>query len=500
MRYVGYSELFHDAGLAFVDEEGHIEFATHAERYTQFKFDHSLPEYMFDWIKEDDHVTFYEDIKLRNSSDYHKGSLKNSAMDAWLAQAKPARHHLRNFNNITSAIVHDDYLTHHQSHAAMAYYTRPWESSEDTVTLTLDGFGEAQSYCLFDHNLKLLDHWTVPKSIGIPYTQVVKSIGMKPMEDEYVIMGLAAYGEDKWSKDLIDYFNRLPAYEEFNIITRRGHIAMQELCKIVRKLAQSTEQKNTAASIQKFAEHFIVDRAVEARKYGKKLCYGGGVAQNVVANTLIHNLNIFDDIWIAPAPTDAGSALGAAAHSYCVANNKTRINWKNSFLGHKIEGDPNPKKIVEHLLKYKVCGLATGKAEYGPRALGNRSLIADVRYDVKDTVNDIKRRQRFRPFAPAIMEEFVDDYFDGPTNEYMQYQAKALHDYKSVTHVDGTARVQVVKKDCGSLFRNVLEEYYEQTGVPMLLNTSLNIRGKPMVNTKKDGQHWQSMYGVKVFS
>ena len=102
--------------------------------------------------------------------------------------------------------------------------------------------------------------------------------------------------------------------------------------------------------------------------------------------------------------------------------------------------------------------------------------------------------------TPKIMEEFVDDYFDGPTNEYMQYQAKALHDYKSVSHVDGTARVQVVKKDCGSVLRDVLEEYYEQTGVPMLLNTSLNIRGKPMVNTRKDAWHFEDKYGVKVFS
>ena len=189
-------------------------------------------------------------------------------------------------------------------------------------------------------------------------------------------------------------------------------------------------------------------------------------------------------------------------HTALATPGNTRINWKNSFLGTEIKGDPNPKAIVEYLLEHKVCGLATGKAEYGPRALGNRSLIADVRYDVKDTVNEIKRRQKFRPFAPAaIMEEFVDDYFDGPTNEYMQYQAKALHDYKSVTHVDGTARVQVVKKDCGSVLRNVLEEYYEQTQrVPMLLNTSLNIRGKPMVNTRKDARKWQNKYGVKVFS
>ena len=133
------------------------------------------------------------------------------------------------------------------------------------------------------------------------------------------------------------------------------------------------------------------------------------------------------------------------------------------------------------------------------RALGNRSLIADVRYDVKDTVNEIKRRQKYRPFAPAILEEYVDEYFEGHTNEYMQFTSKALHDYSSVTHVDGTARVQVVRKDCQSVFRQIIEEYYERTGVPMLLNTSLNIRRRPMVDDLDDAKLWESTYNVKVF-
>jgi carbamoyltransferase len=122
-----------------------------------------------------------------------------------------------------------------------------------------------------------------------------------------------------------------------------------------------------------------------------------------------------------------------------------------------------------------------------------------VRYDVKDTVNDIKRRQKYRPFAPAILEEYADEYFSGPMNEYMQYTSIAKHDYDSVTHVDGTARVQIVKKDCQSVFRKVIEEYYERTGVPMLLNTSLNIRGRPMVNDEHDAHLWEQKYGVKVF-
>ncbi len=146
-----------------------------------------------------------------------------------------------------------------------------------------------------------------------------------------------------------------------------------------------------------------------------------------------------------------------------------------------------------------MCGVANGKAEFGPRALGNRSLLGDVRYDIKDTVNKIKKRELFRPFAPAILEEYADEYFDGHKNEYMQYTCNAKHDYKSVIHVDGTSRCQVVKKDCQSVIRPILEEYYERTGVPMLLNTSLNIKGQPILNDEKDAADWEHKYKVRVF-
>ena len=150
-------------------------------------------------------------------------------------------------------------------------------------------------------------------------------------------------------------------------------------------------------------------------------------------------------------------------------------------------------------MENKVCGIANGRAEFGPRALGNRSLLGDPRYDIKDTVNDIKKRQKFRPFAPAILEEYADEYFEGPMNEYMQFVAKAKHDYISVTHVDGTARVQVVKKDCGSVIRSILEEWYDETGCPMLLNTSLNIKGMPIVDTWDDAMEFSKLYNVQVF-
>ena len=216
----------------------------------------------------------------------------------------------------------------------------------------------------------------------------------------------------------------------------------------------------------------------------------GGCALNCVANSKIKGKNI----WIMPSPGDAGSALGAAALVL-----KKKLKWKHPYLGTLILNNVNPKEVVKELLENKVCGIANGRAEFGPRALGNRSLLGDPRYDIKDTVNDIKKRQKFRPFAPAILEEYADEYFEGPMNEYMQFVAKAKHDYSSVTHVDGTARVQVVKKDCRSVIRYILEEWYSETGCPMLLNTSLNIKGMPMVDTWEDAENFMRKYNVKVF-
>ena len=155
--------------------------------------------------------------------------------------------------------------------------------------------------------------------------------------------------------------------------------------------------------------------------------------------------------------------------------------------------------VVTQLLKHQVVGVANGKAEFGPRALGNRSLLGDVRVDIKRRVNKIKKRQQFRPFAPAILSEFADEYFEGITNPYMQYVSKAKHDYKSVVHVDGTSRVQTVEPDCPSILRQILEEYYERTGVPMLLNTSLNIKGQPIVDNWADAVAFEKKYGVQVF-
>jgi carbamoyltransferase len=483
MRYCGYSEFMHDAGLAFLDVDGNIVYASHGERYSKMKNDPVLPDIMYDMISPTDHVTFYEDPDIRHAIPRYKGGHKNrSTMET---------------NVLYESVDYDDFVEHHVSHAANGFFTRPWESEDDTVILSLDGAGEEQSMVIYDHNFNIIDQWFLPKSLGYWYGNATKQLGFRILEEEYIVMGMAAYGNPVMGEKMYEEFLN----QESRSLKHGGNqLSNKKFTSYKDKFIEwhnKIGDQDFAASIQYMAEKIIMDLALFCRKFGSKLIFTGGCAQNIVACSQIRPL--FDDMWVPIAPTDAGSALGAAAYSWGKATGKSRINWEGPYLGHKIDRQINPREVVDHLLKYKYCGVANGRAEFGPRALGNRSLIADVRTDVKDTVNTIKRRQKFRPFAPAILEEYADQYFSGPMNEYMQYTSKALHDYKSVIHVDGTSRVQIVRKDCKSVLRQILEEYYEKTGVPMLLNTSLNIRGMPIVNDEKDANDFESLYGVKVF-
>jgi carbamoyltransferase len=485
-RFTGYSHWYHDAALSIINEDGTVEFASHAERFSGRKNDLIIPDSLWAYKKDTDHLSFYEDSELKQKLRKPIGQILESEI-----KLPPT----------------DLYVGHHISHCAGAFYTRPWTSTEDTVMVSIDGVGEHQTAVILDHKFNILREWHYPKSVGLVYTHATKSLGLKPLEDEYVVMGLSSYGEvdlklyqwlHNWYRNTPDHNEDAEAGHVIDYKETKGGILRAELQHVFNSVINRKEvsREDFAATIQAFADWAIMDIMNIARQYGKKLVYSGGCAQNVVINSKLPDL--FDEVHIAVSPTDAGSSLGCAAYAWGIATGGSNLIW-TPYLGYNIDREVNPSDVVDHLLEHKVCGLANGRAEFGPRALGNRSLIADVRYDVKDTVNDIKRRQKYRPFAPAILEEYVDEYFDGYTNEYMQYTCNAKHDYKSVTHVDGTARVQVVKKDCQSIFRKVIEEYFDRTGVPMLLNTSLNIRGRPMVNNEHDARLWEQKYKVKVF-
>ena len=267
------------------------------------------------------------------------------------------------------------------------------------------------------------------------------------------------------------------------------------------KYLQDLTDFDIAAGAQAMAEQLINSVMRRARDFGwsNNLVYMGGVALNCSAN---RNLGkYFDNIWIMPCPGDAGSSLGAAALAY-----GKQIHWTNAYLGTDIPGAYPVDNIVAGLLRDRIVGVASGRAEFGPRALGNRSLLADPRgSEIKDQVNEIKRRQKFRPFAPVILEEHVDQYFDMPcgfsNSRYMQVIACCRHPdlFPAIVHHDGTSRVQTVPND-GSGIRQLLEAWYAQTGCPMLLNTSLNIRGEPMVNDRADADRFEKLYNVKVYS
>jgi len=264
---------------------------------------------------------------------------------------------------------------------------------------------------------------------------------------------------------------------------------------------QDADVMDIASSSQHLLEFMLTRVMWKARTLGlsRNLVYGGGVALNCLANRFLGTY--FDNIWIMPNPGDAGSSLGAAALGY-----GKKLTWTNAYLGHNISGEYPVNKLLDYLNTSGIVGVASGRAEFGPRALGHRSLLADPRgTEIKDKVNAIKRRQQFRPFAPVILEEKVNEYFDMPigftNSRYMQVIAicKKPKLFPAIVHADGTSRVQTVSKD-GSGIRELLEKWYILTGCPMLLNTSLNVRGEPMVNNRSDADRFEKLYNVPILS
>jgi carbamoyltransferase len=332
-----------------------------------------------------------------------------------------------------------------------------------------------------------------PHSIGLFYSAMTQRVGLRPNEEEYIMMGMAAYGDsnkhfDEINDELVaDYFDT-----EF---TQNMHLGVDK------SFLAGADNADISASSQLVLEKLVYNVMSRARQFNwsSNLVYMGGVALNCLAN---RNLgDYFDNIWIMPNPGDAGSSLGAAALAY-----RGRLSWSNSYLGTDIPGAYPVDALLDVLLDSKIAGVASGRAEFGPRALGNRSLLADPRgVEIKEKVNEIKRRQKFRPFAPVILEELADQYFDIPSgwsdSRYMQIVGHCRRPdlFPAIVHVDGTSRIQTVPPD-GSGIRQLLEQWFVKTGCPMLLNTSLNIRGEPMVNDRGDADRFEQLYNIPVVS
>ena len=509
MNILGISAGFHDAAATVINHDGDILFAGHSERYSKQKNDAHLNPLLLAEIEKYNinKIAYYERPWLKQLR-----RLRSGETIQWnrLTVEQCLRQELGNtephYQN--PAILDDVFMTlnlrpkiysydHHKSHAAAGFQTSPYDRA---TVVVIDAIGEFDTITIWgaDYDIRGRAHYKklwgqkYPHSIGLFYSAMTKRVGLKPLDEEYILMGMAAYGDNKFENlmkhNLIE--------NEWDMTFKQNlHIGVDD------DFINSDDTMSIARSAQALVENLIYNVMRRAKDFGwsNNLVYMGGVALNCSAN---RNLgDYFDNIWIMPNPGDAGSSLGCAALAY-----GKKLNWTDAYLGTEIPGPYPCNDILDALRTDRIVGVASGRAEFGPRALGNRSLLADPRGpDIKDAVNEIKRRQKFRPFAPVILEELVDEYFEMPkgfdTSPYMQTVARCKQPelYPAIVHGDGTSRVQTVPKD-GSGIRELLEKWYVMTGCPMLLNTSLNIRGEPMVNDRADADRFEKLYNVKVCS
>ena len=471
MIILGINETSHDASVSLI-KDGEILFAGHAERYSKQKNDW----YVNDSLIKDalqygtpDHIAYYEKPLLKAS---------RLALRGGSGEWKPR------FN--IEGIPRKSF-SHHYSHAAAGYYT---SNFNDAVIVVLDAIGEYNTSTIWTgeaNKIKLKYKQNYPVSFGLFYSAFTQLIGLMPNQEEYIMMGMAAYGD--WTKHYKKVNEYFPSHDnqKYNFhkgITDWGWVSEEDKFDI-------------AASVQMVYEQRLNDfmRMAKSLTGKNNLVFMGGCALNSSANTLLWN--IFDMIWIMPNPGDAGSSLGAAAALY-----GKHLDWKTPYLGYDLGGKYPVQKIVDGILKDGIVAVATGKAEYGPRALGNRSILADPRDPlIKDKVNLIKQRELFRPFAPVVLADHAHKWFDMDfESPYMQYTVKCLQPDKipSVVHADGTSRVQTVTREQHSGLYRVLNKFYLQTGVPVLLNTSLNIKGQPLLNDEYDIIKWEKEYNFTI--
>ena len=497
MIILGISAGFHDAGVSVI-RDGEILFAGHAERYSKVKHDPHVNEAILAEALsygEPDLIAYYERPWIKKLRQLYSGQY-NEALDfSDITVSKYLAKHCPSTSLIRKPTVH---IPHHRSHAAGGFAT---SSFTKATVVVIDAIGEWDTISIFgaeydSHGVaKYRTLWKqyYPHSIGLFYSAMTKQVGLKPLDEEYILMGMSSYEMPSLAPTIR---NRLIQDIRTARFTENLHLGLDpDYLKGYRELT-------IASGAQRVAEELIEHIMHKAARFdwSENLVYTGGVALNCAANK--HIGRYFKNIWIMPNPGDCGSSLGAAAAAY-----GKRLNWQHPYLGTDIPGAYPSNAIIDELLSNKIVGVASGKAEFGPRALGNRSLLADPRGDdIKDRVNEIKRRQKFRPFAPVILEEYVHEYFDMPLNwknsPYMQVTSFCLEQrsFPAIIHNNGTSRVQTVPKDCGSGIRALLEKWFVMTGCPMLLNTSLNIRGEPMVNDRADADRFEKLYGIKVLS
>ena len=481
----GISANSHDAALAVFNDDG-LEFASHSERFSGIKNDPHLNKELIDYASQwgkPNEVIWYERPIIKTLRQFRAGQgvrLGENDINRYLGSY-----------GIHAPIR---YVDHHLAHAAAGFYTSTFS---EACCVVIDSIGEFDTLSIWvadQKGLKKIYSQKYPHSVGLWYSAITQRAGLKPQEDEYILMGMAAYGDpDRLYHDVKHDFVEIgnKPMIKFKQNLHRG-------CKDWRPdLTTEQDLFDIAAATQyvyKDILRWVLGTAAQMTG-SKNLVLMGGCALNCSANHIAYDY--FKDVWIMPDPGDAGSAIGAV-----LANRKQHLNFDHAYLGYNIVRPYPVDALIKELSKTGIVGVANGRAEFGPRAFGNRSLLADPRGDdIKERVNQIKQRQQFRPFAPAILEEHAEQYFEGAVGPYMQYTARCRYpdEFPAIVHADETSRVQTVAASSESGFRSLLERWYELTGCPMLLNTSLNIKGKPIVNTWNDAVQFSKFYGVQVF-
>ena len=572
MYILGISAYYHDSAACLI-YDGKIIAAAQEERFSRIKQDDSFPyqaiQYCVDEAEIDPseivNVVFYEKpfLKFERLLETYlafapRGLISfASAMPLWIKEKLFQKYNL--IKSLEKVFGHSNnwsekllFSEHHLSHAASAFYPSPFQSA---AVLTLDGVGEWTTTSLAVGNgkaLKILKEIHFPHSLGLLYSAFTYYTGFKVNSGEYKVMGLAPYGKPIYADLIKDKLIDLKKDGSFHLDMSyfdfcTGHtMTSKKFHKLFGGYPRKPETKLTqremdlAASIQKVAEEVIIKLARSiAKDTGQtNLCLAGGVALNCVVNGVLSREDIFENIWIQPAAGDAGGALGAALAAWHISYNKDRNHslerdeMRGSYLGpsfsneqieiilndcgaifHKLSEKDLIEKVAIALTETKAVGWMQGRMEFGPRALGNRSIIADPRSEFmqKQLNLKVKYRESFRPFAPSILSEYVSEWFEHECDSpYMLFVAgvkeeKRLamtEDQKSlfgidklniprskvpaITHVDYTARIQTVHVDTNPKYHAVISHFNDLTSCPLVVNTSFNVRGEPIVCSPED--------------
>ena len=516
MRVLGINAVFHDSSAALV-VDGKIVAAAEEERFNRRKHGKpcvpfstwELPERAIAWCLEHaglapgdiDAVAYSYDPNLARTSD---DLIQNDYEGLRSYYVKRLPSFLRSlFGAFDDAKVR--YVPHHVAHAASAYLCAPFPSS---ATLAIDGRGERSAF-LAGHvrsgDLETLATVPLPHSLGLRYEDLTVHLGFHRSSDEYKVMGMAAYGKPRFAAKLREHM-----YAD-GIGFVAPSLDYAQLCAPRSAADESFSQDHAdlAASVQQRLQEILVEIAfaLHERTGERDLTFAGGVALNCVANTYLAERGPFRRVWVQPAAGDAGTALGAALYVAHEAGDRTQPmrsaalgrSWDDADVRTRLDianlGYTEPSDLAEAvaavLAENGLVAWFQGPSEFGPRALGHRSLLAHPGHDNLRRLNDVKGREQFRPVAPMVLAERAAEIFDGPLpSPYMLFTHRVRDEWRerlpTITHVDGTARVQTVDVTDEPLMAAVLRAFERRTGLPVLVNTSLNTAGRPMVDDPRD--------------